>query len=255
MAERWNLTTSEWSSVLLKDSDPAVVAKTLSKGCILPWSKTLEKLTTQSKSTLDLGSGRGDHSALLALCGKATTLVDWSAQNITFSKQLYAEMRLKGEFYQADITKPLPFESNSFDTVFSCGVLEYFTNETIQNIIHEAFRVSSKQVIIMVPNATSWAYRIGKWYLEKAKKWEWGGEIPFYTLKPYFLNAGGSNIREFSVGGKVAVSFLSPLPMGQVIVKSLTKAFNLRDHTERSIFRQGYLLVTVADKVAGGSRN
>jgi ubiquinone/menaquinone biosynthesis C-methylase UbiE len=157
-------------------------------------------------------------------------------------------MNLKGKFYHADITKPLPFTSNSFDTVFSCGVFEYFTDETIRSILREAFRVSSKQVIIMVPNAASVAYRIGKWYLEKTRKWQWGGEVPSYSLKPYFRSVGSMRTFEYSVAAKLSLNFLSEIPGGKTIQKICTKVFLLQDHPFPARMRQGYLLITVGEK-------
>ena len=40
------------------------------------------------------------------------------------------------------MTKRLPFDDNSFDTVFSCGVFEYFSDSQIKEILKEAFRIA-----------------------------------------------------------------------------------------------------------------
>ena len=75
----WNLTADQWSSVLDSRADPADVAARLKKaGLFVPWSQVLVDETADCVSTVDLGCGRGEHSAVLARAGRQTTLVDWS---------------------------------------------------------------------------------------------------------------------------------------------------------------------------------
>src|SRR5262245_61994064 len=181
-----NLTPAEWSDVLLSTVEPSHVARELQGGQVSPWTTVLLEYTRDVHSVLDLGSGRGQHSAMLALTGKATTLLDWSPENLDFSMKVFDVLRQQAQFCRADMLKPLPFADDTFDAVFSCGVFEYFTDREITNVLREAFRVARKRVIIMVPNASSVAYRVGKFYMEKRGTWHWGGERPHSTLKPYF---------------------------------------------------------------------
>jgi SAM-dependent methyltransferase len=204
--------------------------------------------TADCVSTADLGCGRGEHSAVLARAGRHTLLVDWSHENLTFSRSMYGALHLDGRFCRADITRPLPLGTDSVDTVFSCGVFEYFNAGQIDAITAEAFRVARKRVIIMVPNARAIAYRLGKWYMERTGTWEWGGEVPSHTLKPHFKRAGASAIREFSVGGQHSVDFLEPLPGGHRVAGLLTRTLGLTRHPRPSRLRQGYLLVTIGEK-------
>jgi hypothetical protein len=185
---------------------------------------------------------------VLARAGRQTTLIDWSRENLAFSRTLYDALGLTGRFCQADITRRLPLASNSIDAVFSCGVFEYFTAAQVDAIMTEAFRVARKRVIIMVPNARALAYRLGKWYMERTGTWEWGGEVPSHTLKNHFTRAGAVPIREFSVGGQHSVDFLAALPRGQGLVRLLTRALRLTRHHRPSLLGQGYLLVTIGEK-------
>jgi len=127
-------------------------------------------------------------------------------------------------------------------------VFEYFDARQIDAILSEAFRVARKRVIIMVPNARAIAYRLGKWYLEQTGAWEWGGEVPSYSLKLPFRRAGAGAVREFAVGGQHSVDFLAPLPGGARAVSLLTRTLRLTRHARPSRFGQGYLLVTIGDK-------
>ncbi len=247
MTRAWNLTPNEWSKVLQSDDEVDRIAGGLRDGHGLPWASTLSRLTEDSKDTLDLGCGKGELSAMLALEGKKTTLLDWSEKNIDFTKRLYQSLRLNGEFCQADMTNPLPFKDASFDTVFSCGVFEYFSDEQIKNILRETFRVSRKRVIVMVPNAYSISYRIGKWYMEKTKQWHWGGERPFGTLKPYFQAANAGKFIEYSVGARHSLDFLTMM-LGGKWTKLLVKLFQLKHHPRPAWFNQGYLLIAAGDK-------
>lgn len=247
MIEPRNLSPEEWSRVLNTNDSPELLADNLRNNKVLPWAQTLIDCTRDSESTIDLGSGAGQNSAFLALKGKNTTLLDLSENNVAFSRMLFGMLGLKGNFYQADMTKPLPFPENSFDVVFSCGVFEYFSDAEIENILKEAFRVARKRVIIMAPNAASFLYRFGMFYMRMAKRWQWGGERPFYSLRKYFLKAGSGEIKEFSVGAKHSLNFLT-MPLGGFIKKALIKFFNLKNHAKPSFLNQGYLLVTIGEK-------
>jgi SAM-dependent methyltransferase len=246
MVEPWNLTIKDWSNVLADGMVVETLSKQLKQGEHLPWSDTLIEFTQDSKDVLDLGSGRGELSATLAMQGKNTTLFDWSDKNLEFSKKLYRLLEIDGQFIQGDMTQPLPFEDASFDTVFSCGVFEYFNDEEIPEIINEIKRITRKRIIILVPNARSIAYRLGKWYLERTKKWCWGGERPFRTLKPYFKPDMNIAITEFTIGTKHSLKFLK-MPGGRPLQRIIEKGFNLKDHSKQSRFNQGYILITIGE--------
>ncbi len=244
----WNLKPEEWSKILGDETAPAQAAKGVLSGQHLPWVNNLIELAAGSESTLDLGSGRGENSAILACHGKKTTLLDWAQDNISFSRQLYSLIGKTGEFVQADMTKPLPFPDNSFDLVFSCGVFEYFKDDQISAILKEAFRVAKKRVVILIPNALSIPYRVGMGYLKLRKQWHWGGEKPFATLKPFFRKCAARNIQEFSVGTKHSLAFLS-MRGGALAQNFLIKSLKLTDHSRPAKLRQGYLLITAGDKI------
>ncbi len=248
MDTNWNLTPAQWEAVLLEKA-PDKIAAEVKSNKVLPWVKTLLEFTCDSETTLDLGSGRGENSAVLALHGKSTTLLDWSKTNLNFSQNVFARLGLKGQFCQGDMTRVLPFRDSSFDTVFSCGVLEYFDEQTNDAIVKEAFRVARHRVIMMIPNAYSVGYRVGKWYMEKTGKWVWGGEVPAYTLKPHFSKAGSVHIQEFSVGARHALGFLN-LPGGNMLKRACAKLLPAED-SRRARFKQGYLLIAVGDKIIG----
>jgi ubiquinone/menaquinone biosynthesis C-methylase UbiE len=248
MQDAWNLSPNEWSAVLSTHSSPVRFAETMvERGQVVPWTTLLVEHTVDCATVLDLGSGRGDHSALLARHGRRPTLVDWSAQNIDFSRRMFAASGVRGHFCVADITRPLPFESNSIDAVFSCGVFEYFNETEVDAILREAFRIARKRVIVLVPNALSVAYRLGKWYMERTGSWTWGGEVPSYTLKPAFERAGAVRTTELTVAARHSLDFLV-MPLGSRFKRACIKLFGLQHHVRPAWCRQGYLLVAIGEK-------
>lgn len=249
MGEPWNLTPTEWSKVLDTDADVKKAAERLQQGQYLPWVEILKNYTHDSIDVLDLGSGRGQNAAVLALQGKRATLFDWSVENLEFSKKLFSCLGENAAFIKGDMTKPLPFEDKAFDTVFSCGVFEYFTDKQIKDILKETFRIARKRVIVMVPNARSIPYRLGMWYMKRKNQWPWGGERPFRTLRHCFSVIPNIKIKEFSVGTKHALDFLVSLPKGKFLQKLIIKMFSLKDHSKPSFLNQGYLLIAIAEKI------
>ena len=245
--EPWNLKPDEWAHVLSKETNPLKMAEDVRKGRVLPWAKTLLEETSDAQNTLDLGSGCGQNSAALALQNKTTTLLDWSNENIAFSKELYKALGMQGTFLQGDMTKRLPFADRSFDAVFTCGVLEYFSDAQINTIFAEMLRVARKRVIVMVPNARSIPYQTGMWYMKKTNRWEWGGERPFATMKPYFKHNGITTVREWTVSTWHSLNFLT-MPGGLFLQKAVRKLFKITEHPRPARFGQGYLLISIAEK-------
>ena len=252
-AHERNLSPEQCSQVLATtDGSPERFAETLvARGAVVPWSEVLIEYTKDCATVLDLGSGRGDHSAVLARAGRRPVLMDWSPQNIEFSRRMFAACGVGGQFCVGDITRPLPFASNSVDAVFSCGVLEYFDREQVAAIVAEAFRVARKRVIVLVPNAFSLAYRLGKWYMERSGRWNWGGEVPSYSLKAAFQAAGAVRVTELTVSAGHSLNFLV-MPLGPHIKRVSIKLFGMKGNDVAPAWcRQGYLLVSIGDKVPG----
>ena len=242
----WNLSNKQWTKVLLKNTTPEYFAKNVATGVIVPWSRNLLENTEDSEQVLDLGSGTGHLSAFLALNGRSMTLLDFSQANLDFSSKIFKILGLQGKFVKSDLKKHLPFEDDSFDTVFSVGVLEYFSNAEIDSVIKEAFRVSKKKVIVIVPNSFSFFYRIGRWYSKVTHTWEWGGERPFFSLAPHFKLVENIQFVEFTVGTKQSVEFLKMFK--GVVKKVLFYTLQLKDNCKPSRFRQGFVLISIGKK-------
>ena len=115
----------------------------------------LIKERTNGKEILECGSGSGIFSRYMSKHGYVCTLIDNSIDALNLSKIKFEESQHKASFIKSDINN-LPFKDNSFDIIFSGGVIEYFSN--VENITHEMVRVLKPSGVIiaaMVPRKFS----------------------------------------------------------------------------------------------------
>ena len=115
----------------------------------------LKLIPQDATSLLDIGCGDGLLLSLAAERVSGTcTGVDFSDTAVAKAKEKVAACSFK----TADITKRLPFDDTSFETVVALDVCEhlYFPNR----LMNEMARVSSKYVIIGVPNFSSLPARL-----------------------------------------------------------------------------------------------
>ena len=90
---------------------------------------------------LEIGCGRGSLSCYFSDAGFDCTLVDLSKKVIDVAKNIFKKNKLKAKF-KVDDTNALGFDDNSFDIIFSIGLLEHF--EDIRKPLKEQIRVLDK---------------------------------------------------------------------------------------------------------------
>jgi ubiquinone/menaquinone biosynthesis C-methylase UbiE len=111
--------------------------------------KMFRALDLQKKDAqiLDAGCGTGKLASFWLNEGYDILGVDISDVALAITEK-------KGvETMKADILKGLPFEDNSFDLVYSDGLLEHFIDP--EPILAELFRVSERYVLTFVPVTSS----------------------------------------------------------------------------------------------------
>jgi ubiquinone/menaquinone biosynthesis C-methylase UbiE len=127
------------------------------------------------RRVLEVGCGRG--ATLLELARRGATVVglDYSEEAIAVCRTLARKTgtRDRAEFVKADAQK-LPFESESFDFVFSVGLIEHFEDPT--DILNEQRRVlrTGGYCLVQTPQKYS-AYTVLKKVLIRLGKWPYGG--------------------------------------------------------------------------------
>ncbi len=125
-----------------------------------PWMhKVMEFENFQDKRVLEIGAGMGTDLAQFAKHGAKTTDLDLSSGHLQHAKTNFSLRGLPGEFQHGD-GENIPFEDNTFDLVYSNGVIHHTPNTA--SVVAEMHRVLKPggRIIIMVYAENSWHY----WY-------------------------------------------------------------------------------------------
>lgn len=205
----------------------------------------------QDKKILEAGSGSGRISLRLGLEGAQITLLDYSDKALEISQNLFAKYNVKASWVKADLTQPLPFDSDSFDIVWNAGVMEHFSTEEQLLITGRIYQISA-QFHTFNPYAYSIPYRIGKWAAEKSHSWPYGQEYPVQSMISVLTQAGFETTKEYAIAPQVALDFFGFL--GGYTDK-LFRMFldDLNEHDRQNMLNQlgGYLLYSQAIKPLG----
>lgn len=131
--------------------------------------------------TIELGSGRGDLSALLARRGARVTLLDSCDKALDQARQRFDRLDLPAKFECADMFQQCSEREGRFDVAISSGVIEHFADEDRSRVIgvhHDVLRPGG-MTAISVPHAGCPSYRLWKLYLELRGWWPYGMELPY----------------------------------------------------------------------------
>ena len=131
--------------------------------------------------TIELGSGRGDLSVLLAERGADVTLFDASDVGLDQARRRFDRRNLPASFVRGDLLGPLDEWAGQFHVALSSGVIEHFAGDERTRAVrahHEVLR-DGGLTMISVPNALCPSYRLWKCYLELRGWWPYGLELPY----------------------------------------------------------------------------
>ncbi len=140
----------------------------------------------RGEKVLEIGCGRGTDILQFAKNGSIVTAIDLTENAISITKDRFRMYGLKGNFRIAD-AENLPFADNTFDFVFSVGVLHHIPNT--KKAIAEAYRVCKPNgKVIILLYAKGWKHYLirvllGKIWPENKKDKEtelWG--CPFTSV-------------------------------------------------------------------------
>ena len=128
----------------------------------------------QGKSLLGLASGGGQQMPVFAALGAACTVLDYSIQQLESERMVAKREQYQIQIVHADMTKPLPFDADSFDLIFhpvsNCYV------EEVYPIWKECFRILKKGGILLsgLDNGLNYAFDVSETKLEN--------KLPFNPL-------------------------------------------------------------------------
>jgi ubiquinone/menaquinone biosynthesis C-methylase UbiE len=116
---------------------------------------------------LEIGCGLGTDGAQFAKAGAVYTGVDLTDAAIDLAKRRFEQFNLQGSFCTADAER-LEFETNSFDLVYSHGVLHH-TPDTAAAVseIHRVLKPNGRAVV-MLYHRDSYNYRVNISLLRRA---------------------------------------------------------------------------------------
>ena len=237
-----NLSNTQWYDIMIGSKTPFDLADTIRNKQFPVWCKPLLQHSSPGDSMLELGSGTGELSAILGIHGRIPHLLDFSAESIDYANALFKELGIEGHFYCRNILDGISMKTNSVDYVWSSGLLEHFSDEHIMDILKESVRVCRKGVMSLVPNANAIFYRIGKFKMEQEGSWRYGKEVPKFTMKNCFEEAGLQNVKEYSVGAYHALQFWG------CDKKEINRFYDSLSLEELQGLNQGYLLFTYGEK-------
>ena len=126
--------------------------------------ETFQFDTFAGKKVLEIGCGGGIDSAEFARNGALVTSTDFTEVGVKTTSELLEEANLPVNVFQADATN-LQFEDNTFDCVYSFGVLHHIPD--IRKTLSEIQRVLKPggQIMVMVYNKDSLLYGYSIVYL------------------------------------------------------------------------------------------
>jgi ubiquinone/menaquinone biosynthesis C-methylase UbiE len=114
---------------------------------------------SNGKAVLEIGCGNGADGAMFAACGARYTGVDLTGTAVEATRKHFESLGLSGTF-QVEDAERLSFADNTFDIVYSYGVLHHTSNPA--RAIDEAYRVlrPGGRAIVMLYNKQSFNYYV-----------------------------------------------------------------------------------------------
>lgn len=150
------------------------------------WAATREFLVRafgriEGLETVELGSGLGDVSVLLAEQGACVTLVDFCDRALDEAKSRFTRLGLAAHYVKANLLEDLGELAGRFDFALSVGVIEHFRGADRARVLDAHARVlrDGGAVMLTVPHAHCPTYRLWKAYLQLRGWWPYGLELPY----------------------------------------------------------------------------
>ncbi len=206
-------------------------------------SQLLKSLNIRQRaSLLELGSGSGHLSGLLAQQGYKVTLLDFSEKALEKSKQFFDKHGLNGQFIKGDLLDLSNIES-IYDVVWNSGVMEHFNDEQLLKAF-KSIREKTKGIFIfLVPNPMSLPYLIFRYKLMREGNWIYGSEYlrTDYTL---FLEAAGFKlINQHFLGWGITKYLLEAAVGSQEASKYFSEQVDNRLIPEHNAYLTAYVAI------------
>lgn len=159
----------------VKDAKPGTLewyleAEAYRYGTYAPWMpEHMEFYQHEGEKVLEIGAGMGTDLAQFALGGAIVTDLDLSLGHLEHTRTNFRLRGLQGEFRQGD-GETLPFPDNTFDVVYSNGVIHHTPNTVgVIRDIHRVLKPGGKAIIMVYAEHSLhyWRQLVYKLGLEK----------------------------------------------------------------------------------------
>jgi SAM-dependent methyltransferase/uncharacterized protein YbaR (Trm112 family) len=107
-----------------------------------------------SSTLLDIGCNWGRWTLSAARAGYSPIGIDPSFEAVVAARRIARQLDIQARYVVAD-ARHLPFAGDSFDVVFSYGVLQHFSKEDVRNALREVARVvkATGYTWVQMPNS------------------------------------------------------------------------------------------------------
>ncbi|MFA5175683.1 MAG: class I SAM-dependent methyltransferase [Candidatus Nanoarchaeia archaeon] len=201
--------------------------------------------TFKNLKIVELGSGRGEMSLLMALEGANITLIDESDFALIEAKKLYSKFKCKVKLERKDLFELKP---GKYDICLSFGLAEHFKDEKRLEVIKKHYDLIAKNgiIILSVPNTKSFPYRIYKSLTSLVGLWKYGLEIP-YSEKELLAISKKLSITKYKI---IRSSFLNTFYHFLIMNPLKILGLHLKERFMDTKFlnKYGYALIFVGEK-------
>lgn len=137
----------------------------------------------RNKDVLEIGCGIGTDGFEFAKNGARYVGIDLTPNSIKLAKERFELFNVEGTFKVVNAEEPLPFPDNSFDHIYSFGVIHHSPNS--EAIVDEMYRVLmlGGTFNVMLYNRSSINYYIEIMFLRKLFRW-----ILYPKFMPRFIS-------------------------------------------------------------------
>ncbi len=132
----------------------------------------------KGKRFIEVGSGSGFTSAVLAQRGAECALLDLSQEALKVGIRNFIRSGLPEPQCYNENALQSSVPSNYYDVVWNMGVIEHFYDDGKKRLVMEMHRMTKPHgsVIIMAPNAWCWPFQIMQKWNKIRKSWAYGFE-------------------------------------------------------------------------------
>ncbi len=191
-------------------------------------SQALEQRDCDAAEVLEVGCAPGYLLADFAGMRPNDRLsgVDFTTEGLDFTRQLFEEQKLEAALHQADVRKFYP--KTAYDLVFSCGLIEHFTEP--ESILSHHVRLCKPGGIVAV-SIPNYSGKVQEWFMRRLDPESLVAHnlsmMNLETLQSLMLSVGLLEVRVGGVGTATLRSRVQGKGPTKKFLRRVAQAWNL----------------------------